>query len=89
MFEVGKVYTIKLIEDGRGPSHYGHCRVKKLNFPLVEVTGMRTGEEWKTGTTILNVASIAFVSAELNKVQKTEAEEAADEKHNPFNQFDK
>ena len=62
MFEVGKYYKVKMWEDsddGGIISEYGAAKVVEVALPLVKFKDTSVG-----GETILNTASLAFVSAQ-------------------------
>jgi len=62
MFEVGKTYTVKMIE-GDTAIEYGGCEVLEVNLPLIKITGMTRGPVNATRATILNTGSCNFISA--------------------------
>jgi hypothetical protein len=62
MFEVGKTYTVKMIE-GDSEVEYGGCEVLEVNLPLIKITGIGSGPVNATRPTILNTCSRNFISA--------------------------
>lgn len=85
MFEIEKTYTITTIEfheSGPIEKTCTRCRIKKINLPLIEVTGMRVPTEMPTPIpperrelpTILNTTSPAFLCAKIDEPQMTDDE---------------
>jgi hypothetical protein len=67
MFEVGKVYEIKIWENGDATTCM-HCKVLEIEMPLIKITGMASGPDYDRKPTILNTSSPAFISAEPKSI---------------------
>ena len=67
MFEVGKAYHIKMWNGGNdnGYTEYNTGVVIAIDMPLVQFKGSKLSKLMSTPDTIINTASIAFVSAEV------------------------
>ena len=57
MFEVGKYYRFKMIDEKGEQVEYAPCLIEEENLPLVRTRDVVSGE------TIVNTASSAFISA--------------------------
>ena len=65
MFEIGKYYKVKMWEDsddGGIITEYGAAKVIEVSLPLVKFKDSAVSGG---GETILNTASLAFVSAQV------------------------
>jgi hypothetical protein len=73
MFEVGKIYTIRMWEEGEegtGLADYDSCEVIEVSMPLIKFR-QATNED-----VIVNTASMAFVQATLETEEEFEEEAA-------------
>lgn len=65
MFEVGKIYTIRM-QDGESQSYF-EAKLLSVDLPLIEV-------EHGASKKIINVGSVAFVSADRDDEELVEAQ---------------
>ena len=71
MFEVGKIYTIRMWEDGEDGgtlADYDNCEVVEVLMPLIKF------KQPLNEDVIVNTASLAFVQATLETDEEPESE---------------